>query len=223
MSNIKDTLRYKHVFSSLYFCSHALQELRTLIDSYELKEANKLLRQAPFNFYRASLTYVLCLEYCKLFSQREPKERMSNVLDLWDLACEQHPCLVNERKTSAIVSINRVKKGELLNLIINLRNKRFAHSDADILNKPFNIRSFSEKELEEIAANLDAGIAALSMIAQKEDDTVLGFPHQLTGSSQTRNFIHTAAITRAFHEKNWNLAYSQGFQVLQQKIVKPKM
>lgn len=222
MSDIKDTLRYKHVFSSLYFCSQALQELRTLIDSYVLKEANQLIRQAPFNFYRASLTYVLCLEYCKLFSPREPKERMSNILDLWGQACEKHPCLVDERKNLVIVSLNRVRKGELLNLMINLRNKRFAHSDADIINKPFKIRPFSEKELEKITADLDAGICAFSMIAQKEDDTVLGFPHQLNGSSQTRNFIHTAAITRAFHEKNSKLAHSQGFHVTQQKIVSSK-
>ncbi len=221
MSVIRESLRYKHVFSSLYFCSHALQELRTLTHTYELDEVNKLVGKAPFNFYKASLIYLICLEYCKLFSPREPKKKMSNVLQLWNKALELYPKLVDERNHPSIVRIQSVHEEELLSLILDLRNKRFAHSDEDLINQPFNIRSFSTKELESMATDLDAAIDILSIVSQQEDYTVLDFPHQTTGSSHTRTFIHTAAIAESFIYKNINLAYAQGYHLYQQKIVSP--
>ena len=104
---------------------------------------------------------------------------------------------------------------------MKLRNKRVAHSDEDLINLPFKIRCFSIEELEVIAKDLDAAIDTLSIISQKEDYTVLGFPHQLTGSSQTRTFIHMAAIAESFIYKNINLAYAQGYHLHQQRIVTP--
>jgi hypothetical protein len=221
MNVIRESLRYKHVFSSLYFCSHALQELRTLTNTYELDEVNKLVGKAPFNFYKASLIYLICLEYCKLFSPREPKEKMSNVMELWKRALELYPKLIDERSHPSVVRIQSIHKQELLSLILDLRNKRFAHSDQDLINKPFNIRSFSTKELESIATDLDAAIDILYVVSQQEDYAVVGFPHQFTGSNQTRTFIHTAAIAESFIYKNINLAYAQGYQLHQQKIVSP--
>ena len=219
MDNIKDSPRYNHVFSSLMFCSQALQELRTMSIKYELEPVNELIKQAPFNFYRGSLSSMITLEYCKIFNPHEKGEALSNISKLWEEACLKYECLKMDQANEDVQKLKNVKSWNPLKAIKRIRNKKVAHSDDDDLNKPFNIRVFSLEEIDIIVGDLDTAINVLNIISKQEDDTVLGFPHQSTGSSQTRNFIHYTAIARAFHDKNMMLAYQQGFQAIQQKIV----
>jgi hypothetical protein len=222
MEKIVGTDRYNHVFSSLMFCSHALLEYRTLSVKYELAAVNQVVRQAPFNFYRASLTYLLILEYCKLFNPREVGHKMSNLRALWIEAEEIYPQLKESRNTVNHQKLQMTETGTFLKQLKKLRNKTIAHSDYDPLNRPFNIRALVQTEIEVIAQDLDNAIEVFNLIAKQKDLTVLGFPHQSTGSSQTKNFIHTAAIARSFYDKNMSLAYKQGFHLWQQKIVPPR-
>jgi hypothetical protein len=106
-----------------------------------------------------------------------------------------------------------------LTYITELRNKRVAHSDDDIINRPFNLKLFDEDELQSITDDLDVTVDVLNIISKVKDNTILGFPHQSTGCSQTRNFINYTAIARAFYDKNMMLAYQQGYQANQHKIV----
>lgn len=219
MEKVKDTSRYNHVFSSLMFCSQALQELKTLTTKYDLDLVNQMIRQAPFNYYRGTLTFMLTLEYCKIFNPNDRGERMSSIYGLWSEACRIYPSLKEEKSGPTLKKLKMIKKGELLLNITQLRNKRVAHSDDDDINRPFNLKLFDQDELQGITDDLDVAIDVLNIISRQEDDKILGFPHQSTGSSQTRNFIHYSAIAKAFHDKNMTLAYKQGFQAFQQKVV----
>lgn len=219
MEKVKDTLRYNHVISSLMFCSQALQELKTLTTKYELEPVNHVIRQAPFNYFRGTLTFMITIEYCKIFNPDDRKEQMSSINRLWNEACKVYPSLKKEKHGPTLQKLKDIKKGELLLNITQLRNKRVAHSDDDDINRPFKLKLFDQDELQGITDNLDVAIDVLNIISKQEDGTILEFPHQSTGSSQTRNFIHYTAIAKAFYDKNMILAYRQGYQVYQHKIV----
>jgi hypothetical protein len=200
--------RLRHVCSSLFFCSHAFQELRTITTRYELSEVNSLIQRPPFNFYRASLSYIIIMEYCKIFHPKEKKDRLSNIHKLWEESCQLYPSLENENNRIAIKSL---KTNELNESIKKLRDKRFAHSDSHELNKPFNIKVFTEDEQTELALQMNTAINLFNAIHKCAVGSDLNFPHHSTNFSQTRSFIHEASIALVFYYKNQSLAYNQGF------------
>jgi hypothetical protein len=208
--------RLNHVCSSLFFCSQAVHELRTLTTRYELSEANFLTQKPPFNFYKASLMYLIILEYCKLFYPKETRDRLSSIYNLWDESCKLYPGLDNE---SNRLAINSLEINELTMNIKMLRDKRFAHSDQHDLNKLFNIKVFTEDEQNELASQMNIAFYLLNEIHQCAKGSDLLFPHHSTGVSQTRSFIHEASIALAFYYKNQTLANSQGFQIYQHRII----
>jgi hypothetical protein len=181
-------------------------------------EVNTLIQRPPFNFYRASLTYFLILEYCKLFNPNEKGVSLSSVNKLWEDACQLYTDLNNERQR---IAIDTLRDDELLAEIILRRNKSFAHSDIYDSNTPFKITVFTEHELDRIAVHLDLAIYLLNSIHKRVADSDLILPEQFAAHSLTRSFIYEASIAMAFYRKNMPLAYQQGFQMYQQRIVAP--
>jgi len=219
ISKITESDGFKHVLSSLLICSQAIHELRTLSQKYDLEIVNATIRQNPFRFYRGSLSSMITLEYYKLFNPDERGAALSNVIKLWRIAFEKHKELTAYKNNADIIKLENIQHWESLKAIRRLRNKKVAHSDKDDLNIPCNIRVFNEDEIETISKDLDTAINVFNIISKLGDFTIVEFPHQSRGSNQTKNFIQYTAIARAFHDKNTDLAYKQGFQAWQQKIV----
>jgi hypothetical protein len=219
ISKITESDSFKHVLSSLIICSQAILELRTLSQKYDLEIVNATIRQNPFRFYRGSLSSMITLEYYKLFNPNEKGAALSNITKLWHTAYEKHKELTAYKNNADIIKLENVQDWESLKAIKRLRNKKVAHSDKDDLNIPNNVRVFNEDEIEIISQDLDTAINVFNILSKLGDVTIVEFPHQSSGSNQTRNFIHYTAIARAFHDKNTELAYKQGFQACQQKIV----
>jgi hypothetical protein len=130
-----------------------------------------------------------------------------------------YPSINNKCHKSALKDL---AKDELLFNIKELRNKRFAHSDVHALNKPFNIKAFTENELNQLGSHLNTAINIFNEIHKCALGSDLSFPHQSSGFSPTRSFIHEASIAMAFYQKNMTLAFQQGFQLSQQRILAAK-
>lgn len=209
--------RFDHVCSSLMFCSHALHEYMTLTTHYDLKEVNEMISRAPFNFYRATLPFLIILEYCKLFHHNKRDKSLSNVEKLCALAAQKISFEHDDIYRGIIGKLENIPESDLYKTLRKLRNKRFAHSDRYKYNIPFKIQGFTSDQIGTLSEHLNIGGSILNHLRKIDGDDTLLFPHNKEMHNSTESMIYETSIARAFFVKNQGLAYRQGFQLWQRK------
>src|SRR5699024_11383529 len=146
--------RLKQVHWSFYLCSRSLSELQLI--SYENYSKNelKIVNSPTFNFYKITLQYCFIMEYCKLLETKEKaKNRKNNHISSIQYLNELFYKELGNTFKPSYKDNNR--KIELLQIsffqeeIRVLRDKKFAHSDADLINAPYKFKGFTEDEIRE--------------------------------------------------------------------------
>lgn len=208
MSSLKD--RINHVTSSWLFCEQGVSELSILLSDFKILETQNLVSLPPFNFYKASLCYLIVMEYCKLFEPRKNSKQLSSIIRL----CNNSNFSASQADFEAIYSIPLTA---IYKYVLNLRDKKFGHSDSHELNRPLNIPLFQIKHLQEIKDNLNQTLKILNQIRIKEalPEVISIFA---TNNSQTRQNLITLSIAKQYYFDFFDEAQKRGYDAIRGKL-----
>lgn len=208
MSSLKN--RINHVTSSLLFCEQGVSELSTLISDFKMPETQNLIYLPPFNFYRASLCYLIVMEYCKLFEPKKNSKQLSSIIRL----CNNSTFSNSQDDFKEIYNI---PLSSIYNYVLDLRDKKFGHSDSHLINKPFNIPLFKKEQLEEIKDNLNQTLKTLNQIRIKEKMTEVISVFS-ADNSQTRQNLITLSVAKQYYFDFFMEAQKRGYDALIGKL-----
>jgi hypothetical protein len=201
----KNQKQFDHVYWSFLLLKTSILELQIFSRNDFNKSEISILNSHTMSFYKVTLQYCLIMEYSKLmeFSSSAQKQGLSSLMKLNDLT------LIYQDEFKPIYDLNIQKLNELKSSpfyikIKRLRDKKFAHSDSNIINKAFNISALSLQEL-------NMGLNQLLEIKKIIDSCSFIFDFEYSNNlssveNRTENFIlNQGKYKEYFFSKNYNL------------------
>ena len=204
--------RFEHVCSSIVITSYAVLDLFNLLQNFtKSKEANTISKNHTFNLFRASLSYMIVNEYCKIFEENSKYHKLSSIYTLLAEIKKSGKSDWNDYLISLEVDEFITEN------IRHVRDKSFAHSDDDdTVNIPFKIIILNKDQLRDINSNL----AKLNQLIDRislADEYKTGYKPEykltfnLESTSQTTNFINFSASTSRYFLDNCLDAAERGY------------
>ena len=183
--NLQD--RLNHVISAVLFSEGAIKELLSILTPFETKEARSFISKPPFHIFRLSLSYLLIIEYCKIFEKGKSNQRLSSIYKLVDE--------LNKRTSKNKYDIpEHLFDSEILMIFRTYRDKSFAHSDKHKFNTAFKKLGITIDQLERLYQNLIIVSNLINEIANIEFEKSYSLPSVLKLNNQTRNFVEQTSI-----------------------------
>jgi hypothetical protein len=183
--NLQD--RLNHVISAVLFSEGAIKELLSILTPFETKEARSFISKPPFHIFRLSLSYLLIIEYCKIFEKGKSNQRLSSIYKLVDE--------LNKRTSKIKYDIpENLFDSEILIIFRTYRDKSFAHSDKHKFNTAFKKLGITIDQLERLYQNLIIVSNLINEIASIELEKSYSLPSVLKLNNQTRNFVEHTSI-----------------------------
>jgi hypothetical protein len=183
--NLQD--RLNHVISAVLFSEGAIKELLSILTPFETKEARSFISKPPFHIFRLSLSYLLIIEYCKIFEKGKSNQRLSSIYKLVDE--------LNKRTSKIKYDIpENLFDSEILMIFRTYRDKSFAHSDKHKFNTAFKKLGITIDQLERLYQNLIIVSNLINEIATMEFEKSYSLPSVLKLNNQTRNFVEHTSI-----------------------------
>ena len=182
--NLQD--RLNHVISAILFSEGAIKELFSILTPFETKEARSFISKHPFRIFKLSLSYLLIMEYCKIFEKGKSNQRLSSIYKLVDE--------LNKRTGKNTYDIpEHLFDSDILMIFRLYRDKSFAHSDKHKFNTAFKKLGITIDQLERLYQNLIIVSNLINEIANIEFEKSYSLPSVLKLNNQTRNFVeHTS-------------------------------
>ena len=179
--------RLNHVISAILFSEGAIKELLSILTPFETKEAKSFISKHPFHIFRLSLSYLLIIEYCKIFEKGKSNQCLSSIYKLVDE--------LNKRESkNKYVIPEHLFDSEILIIFRTYRDKSFAHSDKHKFNTVFKKLGITINQLERLYQNLIVVSNLINEIANIEFKTSYSLPSVLKLNNQTRNFVEHTSI-----------------------------
>jgi hypothetical protein len=179
--------RLNHVISAILFSEGAIKELLSILTPFETKEAKSFISKHPFHIFRLSLSYLLIIEYCKIFEKGKSNQRLSSIYKLVDE--------LNKRESkNKYVIPEHLFDSEILIIFRTYRDKSFAHSDKHKFNTAFKKLGITIDQLERLYQNLIIVSNLINEIGNIEFKTSYSLPSVLKLNNQTRNFVEHTSI-----------------------------
>ncbi|MCR8669342.1 hypothetical protein NO995_16760 [Aestuariibaculum sp. M13] len=190
-NNIPDHIkkRYQHVYWAFYLCNTSLTETKLLNSSDFNSKELELINSHPFQYFKVTLQYSYIMEYHKLLEKgrKNNLENISSLIWLNESLKDNLGKKFNDTHQKNITLIAELKSSVYFKKLHNLRNKKFAHSEKNSVNEPFNIKEFNEEDISN-------GIEHLNKIGEiiKNCTTPFEFEYDLevpSSENRTLNFI----------------------------------
>lgn len=200
-SEIKERLR--HIYWSFYLYNKSLTELYTVtFEKYNLSEL-KIINSSTFNFYKVTLQYCFIMEYCKLLEPKKKSKRQENITSLEqlnELLLTEYPKRFEKEYRKNNLLVQELQQSDFNFHIRALRDKKFAHSDLNNINQPYEIKGLKEDEINEgfqhlrLIRNIIENFTSISHFEYEMEIPYRG--------SQTENFVKFHADYRDFYFEN---------------------
>ena len=193
--------QFDNTYWSIYLFNSALSELKLLsVEVFNVSEV-AIIKSRTISFYKVTLQYCVILEYTKLFDKlsNNKKENNSSLFKLIYKISLVSASFKNKYEEN-LKKLNSIKETEFFVKMKAFRDKKFAHSDFDNNNLPFNFKSFSNDDFSQ-------GFCHLEIVKEILDDCSsifnyhygLNMPHK---DNRTKNFIQNQAKYKDFYRNN---------------------
>jgi hypothetical protein len=141
-----------YVTTSFHLCNVAFSEIWYLTQLGNTDEEIELINSHSFRMYQLSLQYFFIMEYTKLLHDTE-NGMTTNVAAISKLNKKMAAFkgkAFESKFDKNVELVQNIRGTSLYDKVKKLRDKKFAHSDNDVINDPFNIPGFSSKEIREL-------------------------------------------------------------------------
>src|SRR5699024_1393037 len=167
------------------------------------KDELKIINSSTFDFYKVTLQYCFIMEYCKLLEDKKKAKGSANASSLHRLN-ELFRKELGENFDEAYKNNNRnirvLQVSFFHEKIRSLRDKKFAHSDANNINNPYEITRFLESEIEEGFKHLRVIRRVINSLTSPYDSQYISeIPYH---DKRTRNFIGQQAKYKDYYFRN---------------------
>lgn len=194
--------KFDNTYWSIHLFNNALSELKLLSEEVCSDSEVAIVKSRTMSFYRVTLQYCIVLEYTKLFenpSADRKKEHNSSLFKLNKKIFKTSNSFEENYEVN-LKKLNSITETEFFKTMKALRDKKFAHSDFDDNNLPFNFKSFSNEDFSRWFSHLE-------IVKEVLDDCSLFFNYQYSiriphHDNRTRNFIKNQAKYKDFYQKN---------------------
>lgn len=201
--NSKLKKRLDQVLWSFYLCNRSLTELHLITHEYYNSEELKIVNSPTFNFYKVTLQYCFVMEYCKLLegkSKAKGKANISSIERLNELFYEELEESFKDAYEENNLNIKFLQDAGYHEKIRALRNRKFAHSDADLINTPYEFKGFTEIEIKKGFEHFEMIKNVINNLTSFYDfQYLLEIPHL---EKRTRNFVKQHAKYKSCYFRN---------------------
>ncbi len=205
----KVTQLISYAQSSLYFANEAFNELWHITQTPNTKEEYDIVAGNPFGFYGITLQYCFIMEYNKLLDVNTSKEN-ENVASLLRLNKKAKEILGDVFESKFLDNIKLLKEitnSELYKRLKKLRNKKFGHSDSDLINNPWKVEGFTGQQIDGMRNQIQVLLIVFNNILAEISDANFW----LHNNDQTANFIRYHSKYKEFYYRNFKKEVGDDF------------
>jgi hypothetical protein len=199
---------FPYVQTSLHLSFKALTEIFYLNKERNAKEI-ELVNGPPFEFYRVSLHYMFTMEYIKLMESNNEKYQGNHYASLEKLSAavyKEKGNIFERQHSDNLEVLNTIRASSFFIKIKVDRDKKFAHTDADI-STPLSFSSFSDDEIKEAYDHL-----SLFKLVMDRCTGMFGYDFVFQhADTQIDNFIKFHTNYKEYYYANYFDAIKKGY------------
>lgn len=201
-SKLKERLEQVHW--SFYLYNRSLAELHMLTYESYNEEELKIVNSSTFNFYKVTLQYCFIMEYCKLLENKKKARGSANISSIHRLNESFYGEFgesFGDTYKKNNQHIEQLQVSPYHQKIRSLRDKKFAHSDTNFKNTPYEFKGFTESEIEEGFKHLRVIKSVINSLTFPYDfQYLLEIPYR---DKRTRNFVKYHVDYKDYYYRNF--------------------